>query len=82
MSIICQHQLSLFVSLLIDASDNHKAEEKLPVESYKETGSEVEKDDKPVPVASFNEGMLMLCFSLTKLPLLWFGVKCWNLHGN
>ncbi|XP_053089724.1 aspartyl/asparaginyl beta-hydroxylase isoform X14 [Pangasianodon hypophthalmus] len=37
-----------------DTSVDHKAEEKPPVESYKETESEVEKDEKPVPVASFN----------------------------
>ncbi|XP_060789123.1 aspartyl/asparaginyl beta-hydroxylase isoform X2 [Neoarius graeffei] len=40
---------------MADASGNYKAEEKPPVVSYKETGSEVEKDDKPVPDASFNE---------------------------
>lgn len=75
-SITCQHQLCLFVSLFIDASGNYKAEEKPPVVSYKETGSEVEKDDKPVPDASFNEGMLILfLFSLlqisTSTSMLW-----------
>ncbi|XP_053089723.1 aspartyl/asparaginyl beta-hydroxylase isoform X13 [Pangasianodon hypophthalmus] len=40
--------------VLLDTSVDHKAEEKPPVESYKETESEVEKDEKPVPVASFN----------------------------
>lgn len=83
-SITCQHQLCLFVSLFIDASGNYKAEEKPPVVSYKETGSEVEKDDKPVPDASFNEGMFILFIFSYKyqLPLLCFGVKCWNFHGN
>ncbi|KAM9500698.1 aspartyl/asparaginyl beta-hydroxylase isoform 2-T2 [Clarias gariepinus] len=38
-----------------DPSDDLVAEEKPPVESYKETESDVEKDGKPVPVSSFNE---------------------------
>ncbi|MCJ8731724.1 hypothetical protein PDJAM_G00202670 [Pangasius djambal] len=56
-----------------DASVDHKAEEKPPVESYKETESEVEKDEKPAPVASFNEGVLILfvIFSPTNIILLW-----------
>lgn len=58
-------QLCLFVYLSIDTSSDHKAEEKPPGDSYIETGSEVEKEDKPVPVASFNEGTLMLIFPLS-----------------
>ncbi|XP_047012692.1 aspartyl/asparaginyl beta-hydroxylase isoform X15 [Ictalurus punctatus] len=38
------------------ASVDHNPEEKPSGESYRETGNEVKKDEKPVPVASYNEG--------------------------
>lgn len=44
-----------FVSMFIDASVDHRAEEKPQVASYGETGSEAE--EKPVSVEFFNEGM-------------------------
>lgn len=57
-----------FVSLFIGASVDHNPEEKPSGESYRETGNEVKKDEKPVPVASYNEGMLKLfIFSLTNI---------------
>ncbi|XP_047012690.1 aspartyl/asparaginyl beta-hydroxylase isoform X13 [Ictalurus punctatus] len=37
------------------ASVDHNPEEKPSGESYRETGNEVKKDEKPVPVASYNE---------------------------
>ncbi|KAK3567446.1 hypothetical protein QTP86_020007 [Hemibagrus guttatus] len=49
-----------------DASVDHNAEEK-PLESYKETGSEEEKNEKPVPDVSLNEGMMYSLFSLLQI---------------
>lgn len=56
----------LFVSLFIGASGDHNAKEK-PLESYKETGSEEEKNEKPVPDVSLNEGMLYSLLSLLQI---------------